>query len=131
AAGNFPVRAVEAMARICMGAERQFAHDTDFEKAQRGLEHADQAIAMATMFISEHIGVAAIVAMTESGGTARHLSRFRAGPPIYAFSRHAGARRRMALMRDEIGRASCRERAESAGVGGSVHKQGRKSDERA
>ena len=100
AAGNFPVRAVEAMARICMGAERQFAHDTDFEKAQRGLEHADQAIAMATMFISEHIGVAAIVAMTESGGTARHLSRFRAGPPIYAFSRHAGARRRMALMRD-------------------------------
>src|SRR5690606_6577090 len=50
AAGNFPLRAVEAMARICMGAERQFAHDTDFEKAQRGLQHADQAIAMATMF---------------------------------------------------------------------------------
>ena len=100
AAGSFPVRAVEAMARICMGAERQFAHDFDFEKAERGLERADQAIAMASMFLSEHIGVAAIVAMTESGGTARYLSRYRAGPPIYAFSRHAGARRRMALMRD-------------------------------
>jgi hypothetical protein len=35
------------------------------------------AIAMATMFLSEHIGVRAIVAMTESGGTARYLSRFR------------------------------------------------------
>ncbi len=100
AAGSFPVRAVEAMARICVGAERQFAHDTDFEAAQRNLERADQAIAMAAMFLSEHIGVRAIVAMTESGGTARYLSRYRSGAPIYAFSRHGGARRRMTLMRD-------------------------------
>jgi pyruvate kinase len=100
AAGNWPVRAVEAMARICVGAERQFEADTDFEKAQRGLERADHAIAMASMFLTEHIGVRAIVAMTESGGTARYLSRFRSKAPIYAFSRHAGARRRMGLIRD-------------------------------
>lgn len=100
AAGNHPLRAVEAMARICIGAEKQFEADTDFEKAPRDLERADQAIAMAAMFLSEHIGVRAIVAMTESGGTARYLSRFRSSAPIYAFSRHDGARRRMALMRD-------------------------------
>jgi len=100
AAGAWPVRAVEAMARICEGAERQFEADTDFEKAARDLERADQAIAMAAMFLTEHIGVRAIVAMTESGGTARYLSRFRSRAPIYAFSRHAGARRRMAIMRD-------------------------------
>ncbi|WP_242101348.1 pyruvate kinase [Lysobacter sp. M2-1] len=100
AAGNYPVRAVEAMARICVGAERQFESDTNFEKAARDLERADQAIAMATMFLTEHIGVGAIVAMTESGGTARYLSRFRSKAPIYAFSRHAGARRRMGLIRD-------------------------------
>jgi len=100
AAGRFPLRAVEAMVRVCTGAERQFAHDTDFEQAQRGLERADHAIAMATMFLSEHIGVRAIVAMTETGGTARYLSRFRAGPPIYAFTRSEGARHQMALMRD-------------------------------
>ena len=100
AAGNWPVRAVEAMARVCVGAERQFEADTDFEKAQRGLERADHAIAMASMFLTEHIGVRAIVAMTESGGTARYLSRFRSKAPIYAFSRHAGARRRMGLIRD-------------------------------
>ncbi|MDH5823886.1 pyruvate kinase [Luteimonas sp. RD2P54] len=99
AAGNFPVRAVEAMARVCVGAEKQFEADTDFEAAPRDLERADQAIAMAAMFLTEHIGVRAIVAMTESGGTARYLSRFRAAAPIYAFSRHADARRRMALMR--------------------------------
>lgn len=100
AAGMYPVRAVEAMVRICLGAERQFEHDTDFEDAPRNLERADQAIAMAAMFLTEHIGVGAIVAMTESGGTARFLSRFRGRAPIFAFARLGGARRRMALMRD-------------------------------
>ena len=100
AAGQWPVRAVETMARICAGAERQFVFDTDFEKARRGLERADHAIAMATMFLCEHIGVRAVVAMTESGGTARYLSRFRSAVPIYAFSHHEAARRKMALMRD-------------------------------
>ena len=100
AAGRYPVKAVEAMSRICMGAERQFSHDTDFEKAPRNLESADQAIAMAAMFLSEHIGVRAIVAMTESGGTARFLSRFRSPAPIFALSRHAPSRRKMAMMRD-------------------------------
>jgi pyruvate kinase len=100
ASGNYPVKAVEAMVRICLGAERQFEQDTDFEKAQRGLAHADQAIAMASMFLAEHIQVRAIVALTESGGTARYLSRFRSEAPVYGLSRHPGARRKMALIRD-------------------------------
>ena len=100
AAGAYPVKAVEAMARICLGAERQFQIDTDFNASPRNLERADQAIAMATMFLSQHVGVRAIVAMTESGGTARYLSRFRAKAPVFAVTRHDGARRQMALMRD-------------------------------
>src|SRR5690606_24196742 len=100
AAGSYPVRAVEAMVRICLGAERQFDTDTDFEAAPRGLQHADQAIAMASMFLAEHIRVRAILALTESGGTARFLSRHRSAVPIYGLSRHAPARRRMAMMRD-------------------------------
>ena len=47
------------MNRICLGAERQFKHDTDFEKAPRNLERVDQAIAMAAMFLAEHIDVRA------------------------------------------------------------------------
>ena len=100
AAGSYPVRAVEAMVRICLGAERQFDTDTDFEAAPRGLQHPDQAIAMASMFLAEHIRVRAILALTESGGTARFLSRHRSEVPIYGLSRHAPARRRMAMMRD-------------------------------
>jgi pyruvate kinase len=102
AAGGYPLKAVEAMARICVGAEKQFEMDTDFEEAQRNLQRADQAIAMAAMFLSDHIGVRAIVAMTESGGTARYLSRYRSNVPIYGLSRHPGARRRMTLMRDVV-----------------------------
>ena len=100
ASGNYPVKAVEAMVRICLGAERQFDHDTDFEKAPRNLQAADQAIAMASMFLAEHIKVRAIIALTESGGTARYLSRFRSSVPIYGLSRHDGSRRRMAMIRD-------------------------------
>ena len=100
ASGSYPVKAVEAMVRICLGAERQFDHDTDFEKAPRNLQAADQAIAMASMFLAEHIQVRAIIALTESGGTARYLSRFRSAVPIYGLSRHEGARRRMAMIRD-------------------------------
>jgi len=51
------------------------------------------------MYLTEHIQVRAILALTESGGTAQHLSRFRSNAPIYGLSRHEDARRRMALMR--------------------------------
>jgi pyruvate kinase len=100
ASGSYPVKAVEAMVRICLGAERQFDRDTDFEAAPRNLQRADQAIAMAGMFLAEHIKVRAMIALTESGGTARFLSRFRSSVPIFGLSRHEGARRKMALMRD-------------------------------
>lgn len=100
ASGSYPVKAVEAMVRICLGAERSFDHDDDFSKAPRNLERADQAIAMAGMFLAEHVNVRAIIALTESGGTARFLSRFRSKAPIFGLSRHDGSRRKMALMRD-------------------------------
>ena len=100
AAGKYPLKAVEAMARICIGAERSSRPTPISSRRSATCEHTDQAIAMAAMFLSEHIGVRAIVAMTESGGTARYLSRFRSNVPIFGLSRHVGARRRMALMRD-------------------------------
>ncbi|MFN7521168.1 MAG: pyruvate kinase [Lysobacteraceae bacterium] len=100
ASGQYPVKAVEAMAQICLGAERQFRHDTDFEAARRGLTRADEALAMASMFQCEHIELKGIVALTESGGTARHLSRFRSQVPVFALSRFDEARRKMSLMRD-------------------------------
>lgn len=100
AAGKHPDKAVAAMRRVCLGAERQFEPPADIGPGARVLDRTDQAIALATMFLAGRIGVRAIVALTESGATARWLSRHRSSVPIYALSRNGRARRRMLLYRD-------------------------------
>ncbi|MEO8012503.1 MAG: pyruvate kinase [Dokdonella sp.] len=100
ASGRHPDKAVAAMRRVCLGAERQFEPPVDITPGVHPLERTDQAIALATMFLANRIGVRAIVALTESGATARWLSRHRSSVPIYALSRNGAARRRMLLFRD-------------------------------
>ena len=100
ASGRHPDKAVAAMRRVCLGAERQFEPGSDFATAAQPLDRTDQAIALASMFLAARIGVRAIVALTESGATARWLSRHRSSVPIYALSRNGAARRRMLMFRD-------------------------------
>ena len=100
AAGRHPDKAVAAMRRVCLGAERQFEPIEDLSPGAHTLDRPDQAIALAAMFMSGQIGVRAIIALTESGGTAQWLSRYRSRVPIYALSRRTHARRRMMLYRD-------------------------------
>ncbi len=99
AVGDFPVKAVAAMAEICVGAE---AHDLISGRSKRRdehFEHIDEAVAMAVMYMSAHMDIAAIVALTESGSTARWMSRIRSDIPIFAFTRHKATRRRVTLYR--------------------------------
>ncbi|MDR2013929.1 MAG: pyruvate kinase [Rhodanobacter sp.] len=100
AAGKHPDKAVAAMRRVCLGAERQFVPTEDLSPGAHRLDRTDQAIALAAMFMAGQVGVRAIVALTESGATAQWLSRYRSTVPIYALSRNASARRRMLLYRD-------------------------------
>ena len=100
AAGKHPDKAVAAMRRVCLGAERQFEPTEDLSVGAHRLDRTDQAIALAAMFLAAQLGVRAIVALTESGRTAQWLSRYRSSVPIYALSRRAAARRRMLLYRD-------------------------------
>ncbi|PWK85745.1 pyruvate kinase [Fulvimonas soli] len=100
AAGAHPDKAVAAMARICLGAERQFEPKEDLASAGHRLDRTDQAIALAAMLLAGELGVRAIVALTESGATAQWLSRYRSAVPIYALSPFADARRRMLVLRD-------------------------------
>ncbi|MGH8123777.1 MAG: pyruvate kinase [Rudaea sp.] len=99
AAGKHPEKAVAAMNRVCLGAERQFEPKQNLDAVTR-IDRVDQAIALAAMYTAGHIGVRAIIALTESGGTAQWLSRYRSLVPIYALSRRQGARRRMMIYRD-------------------------------
>jgi len=100
AAGAHPDKAVAAMARICLGAERQFEPKEDLTNAAPHLSRTDQAIALAAMVLAAQLGVRAIVALTESGATAQWLSRYRSAVPIYGLSPFAAARRRMQVLRD-------------------------------
>ncbi len=88
------------MSRVCLGAERQFEPSEVVVAPSMRLDRVDQAVALAAMFTASHIGVRAIIALTESGGTAQWLSRYRSLVPIYALSRRQGARRRMMIYRD-------------------------------
>ena len=100
AAGAHPDKAVAAMTRICLGAERQFEPKDDLSAGGHRLDRTDQAIALAAMMLAGQLGVRAIVALTESGATAQWLSRYRSAVPIYGMSPSASARRRMQLLRD-------------------------------
>lgn len=100
AAGDHPDKAVAAMRRICLGAERQFEPKDERNIGSRRLDRTDQAIALAAMMLASELKVRAIVALTESGATAQWLSRYRTAVPIYALSPLAGARRRMMMLRD-------------------------------
>jgi pyruvate kinase len=63
------------------------------------IDDTNRAIARAVMFTANHMDVAAIVALTESGSTPLWMSRIRSDIPIFAFTRHERTRRRVALYR--------------------------------
>jgi len=99
AVGQHPHTVVEAMNRICLGAERYADTRLNCDHLNVQFQRIDQAIAMAAMFMATNVSVQAIVALTESGSTAQWLSRIRSAVPIFALSPLQDSRRRMALYR--------------------------------
>ena len=100
AVGKYPVKVIESITRICLGAERHFEAEGNIKDLNVRFERIDQAIAMAAMTMATKVSVQAIVALTESGSTAQWLSRVQSSVPIYAFSTNPASRRRMAMFRD-------------------------------
>jgi pyruvate kinase len=99
AMGAYPVKAVEAMARVCVSAERQRTAERSAALLDTHFARTDEAIAMATMYTAQHMHASAIVALTESGATALWMSRLLTSIPIYALTQHERTRRRMAMCR--------------------------------
>jgi pyruvate kinase len=99
ATGKYPARVIEAMDRICAGAERQRSVQESERRTHMRFRRADEAIAKATMYTANSLGVKAIAALTESGATPLWMSRIRSGIPIYAMTRHVETRRKVTLYR--------------------------------
>ncbi len=99
AVGRYPVEVVEAMDRICRGAEKHLSRQK-FATSEQAFQRVDEAIAKAAMFTANHFRVKAIAALTESGSTAMWMSRIRTNIPIYALTPSEATARRVALYRD-------------------------------
>jgi len=100
AAGKYPVETVEAMAAICMEAERTEEVKLDADFSNKHFGRIDQTIAMGALFTAYHLGCKAILALTESGSTALWMSRYRVHTPIYGLTTQPVSQRRMALYRN-------------------------------
>lgn len=99
AVGKYPDKAVAAMDRICLSAEKNPIATTSRHRWEARFTYVDEAIAMATMYTANHLNIQAIIALTESGTTPLWMSRVRSSIPIYGLSRHVATQRRMALYR--------------------------------
>jgi pyruvate kinase len=99
ATGKYPAKVIEAMDRICAGAERQRITVAPERRARLHFKRVDEAIAKAAMYTANHLGVKAIAALTESGATPLWMSRISSGIPIYALTRHVETRRKVTLYR--------------------------------
>jgi pyruvate kinase len=87
AVGDYPVETIQAMARICVKAERELEENAvDRRMASQKFTRIDQCIAMSALYAASHLKVKAIVALTQSGSTALWMSRMSAGVPIFAMT---------------------------------------------
>ncbi|MES2218650.1 MAG: pyruvate kinase [Pseudomonadota bacterium] len=99
AVGKYPDKAVAAMDRICLSAEKTQNQKIPRRQLDTRFKFVDEGIAMATMFTANHLDIKAIIALTESGTTPLWMSCVKSSIPIYGFSRHLTTQRRMALYR--------------------------------
>ncbi len=88
AVGKYPVKAIKAMNRTCLASERQALKKISDQRTYTKFDRVDEAIAMSAMYTANHLDVAAIAALTESGSTALWMSRVNSAIPIYALTRH-------------------------------------------
>ncbi|MCK9529304.1 MAG: pyruvate kinase [Gammaproteobacteria bacterium] len=99
AMGKYPDKAIAAMDRICLEAEKQRIATTSDHRINTEFTHIDEAVAMASMYVANHLRVKAIASLTESGATPLWMSRISSGIPIYAMTRHSSTRRKVTLYR--------------------------------
>ena len=99
AIGDHPVRVVETMDRIVREVERSEEYvETREERVPPAVEGSQtEALARAARFLARDLGAAAIVAVSESGYTARTTAKFRPGVPVVATTPRDRVRRQLAL----------------------------------
>lgn len=90
AAGSFPLQAVKTMARIARRTEEALAYRRILEHFEPNIAKTiTDTISYATCRASQELGAAAIISSTQSGFTARMVSKYKPRAPIIAVTPNA------------------------------------------
>jgi len=85
AIGKYPVAAVKTMARIAQETERRLPYQHLLAEKGTWIEsETDELISYSACHTAQSLGAVAIVAFTQSGSTARRVSKYRPQVPILA-----------------------------------------------
>ncbi|KAF4705114.1 hypothetical protein FOZ62_005064, partial [Perkinsus olseni] len=106
AGGKFPVEAVNIQRRICESAEKSIDYDSLFLRIRsRVLNHSPSGLSTPEAVCSAAVDLAAetncglIIAITETGATARLLAKYRPSQPILALSASLSTMRSLSVVR--------------------------------
>jgi pyruvate kinase len=87
ASGQYPLAAVRVMARIAEETEKQLPYEELLTRKQSHREGSvTDGIGHAACIMASDLEAAAIIAATQSGSTARLISRFRPRAPVFAMT---------------------------------------------
>ncbi|WP_318508050.1 pyruvate kinase [Bacillus sp. T3] len=99
AAGQYPVEAVQTMHNIASRAETALDHREILSNRSKSTEHnLTDAIGQSVAHTALNLDVTAIITPTESGHTARMISKYRPKAPIVAVTSNDYVLRRLALV---------------------------------
>ncbi len=98
AAGKYPIEAVKTMASIAEKTESDIDYKSRFTHLQfNKFNNVTNAISHATCTTAHDLGAAAIITVTQTGETARKISRFRPETPIIGCSPNKRTCRQMSM----------------------------------
>lgn len=98
AAGDYPVEAVQTMDRIAKAMEPTLPYHERLKNAIKTSQRTkNDAIAISVADTSMTLDVAAVIAFTQSGNTARRISKFRPKAPIIAVTFDERTQRSLAM----------------------------------
>ncbi|WP_027625209.1 pyruvate kinase [Clostridium lundense] len=98
AGGKYPVEAARTMARIATAAEAKIQYEAILNKKREAhVMNVANAISIATCTTAAELNASAIITATQSGYTAKMVSKYRPGCPVIAVTPSKSVARKLAL----------------------------------
>ncbi|MDW8800071.1 pyruvate kinase [Clostridium sp. A1-XYC3] len=96
--GKWPVEAAQTMSRIAIEAESRLKYEEILsKKRETHIQNVPNAISLATCTTASELNASAIITATQSGHTARMVSKYRSACPVIAVTSSESVARKLAL----------------------------------